>query len=173
MFTQIAPPRELESTTVVRFQDCDPFQHLNNSRYIDYFINAREDQLLQFYNFNMYDVMRQTNHGWVVSKTQVAYLSPAVMQEQLIIRTRLIRLTENSLVIESVMLNQEAKRLKAFSWIELTYVNLQTGRSARHPDDMMEFFRQVLVDTIFTAEEFTQRVDELKLQFRKSMTPAS
>ena len=29
----------------VRFQDCDPFGHLNNARYIDYFLNARQDQI--------------------------------------------------------------------------------------------------------------------------------
>jgi acyl-CoA thioester hydrolase len=28
--------KELESTAVIRFQDCDPFGHLNNARYIDY-----------------------------------------------------------------------------------------------------------------------------------------
>ena len=30
---------------MTRFSDCDPFGHLNNARYIDYFINAREDHL--------------------------------------------------------------------------------------------------------------------------------
>jgi acyl-CoA thioester hydrolase len=30
-----------ESEALIRFPDCDPFNHLNNSRYIDYFINAR------------------------------------------------------------------------------------------------------------------------------------
>ncbi|WP_192348725.1 hypothetical protein [Algoriphagus sp. Y33] len=30
-----------ESNSVIRFQDYDPFNHLNNARYIDYFINAR------------------------------------------------------------------------------------------------------------------------------------
>lgn len=39
---------------VIRFQDCDPFGHLNNARYIDYFINERENHLLQYYNFDTY-----------------------------------------------------------------------------------------------------------------------
>jgi len=34
----------LQSTYQVRFQDSDPFRHLNNARYLDYFVNAREDQ---------------------------------------------------------------------------------------------------------------------------------
>lgn len=34
----------LESKAKVRFHDCDPFNHLNNSRYIDYMVTARGDQ---------------------------------------------------------------------------------------------------------------------------------
>ena len=44
----------LSSTAVIRFQDCDPYAHLNNGRYLDYFMNAREDQLLKMYGFNIY-----------------------------------------------------------------------------------------------------------------------
>ncbi len=33
--------KEPETQIVIRFQDCDPFGHLNNARYIDYFVNAR------------------------------------------------------------------------------------------------------------------------------------
>src|SRR5258707_7296042 len=95
--TTQALPKELESIAYVRFQDCDPFQHLNNARYIDYFMNAREVQLIQFYNFRIFDVPKQTNQGWVVTRTQIAYLSPAMMQEYLVIRTRLIPMTDTQL----------------------------------------------------------------------------
>jgi acyl-CoA thioester hydrolase len=48
----------LESQMLVRFSDCDPFNHLNNSRYIDYIINAREDQLLKYYEFDIYKMAK-------------------------------------------------------------------------------------------------------------------
>ena len=38
--------KTIESKVKIRFPDCDPFNHLNNSKYIDYIINAREDHLL-------------------------------------------------------------------------------------------------------------------------------
>ena len=38
-------PGILSSTAIIRFQDCDPYSHLNNGRYLDYFMNAREDQV--------------------------------------------------------------------------------------------------------------------------------
>ncbi|MGB0837938.1 MAG: acyl-CoA thioesterase, partial [Flavobacteriaceae bacterium] len=45
----------LHNVSRIRFQDCDPFNHLNNGKYIDYFVNAREDHLLEFYNLNLFD----------------------------------------------------------------------------------------------------------------------
>ena len=54
-----------ESECLIRFSDCDPFNHLNNSRYIDYFINAREDHLLAYHDFNLYDLAKEKKLGWV------------------------------------------------------------------------------------------------------------
>ncbi len=51
--------KEPVSNVVIRFQDCDPFGHLNNARYIDYFINAREGHLVEYYNLDIYE--RQNN----------------------------------------------------------------------------------------------------------------
>src|SRR5262249_44991377 len=101
------------------------------------------------------------------NKTQIAYLAPAVMQEQLLIRTRLIRMTESTLVVEGFMLDKDARRLKSVCWIEFTFVSLQTGRTTRHPDEMMNFFQSVVVEDIITPEGFNARVDELKAEFRK------
>ena len=47
--------KEPESRVIVRFQDCDPFGHLNNSRYLDYLINARKDHLVAAYGFDIYE----------------------------------------------------------------------------------------------------------------------
>jgi YbgC/YbaW family acyl-CoA thioester hydrolase len=159
----------LESTAIIRFQDCDPFQHLNNTRYIDYFMNAREDQLDQFYNFRIFEVFQQTGHSWVVTKNQIAYLAPAIMQEQVIIRTQLIHMSDSRIVVEGMMLDKNARRLKSVAWIEFAYVSLLDGRPVSHPDNLMDFFRVVQVEGIYEADGFNQRVDTLRGQFRKQV----
>ena len=42
------------SEALIRFSDCDPIGHLNNQRYMDYFLNAREDHLRQYLAFDMH-----------------------------------------------------------------------------------------------------------------------
>ena len=32
-----------ESTRIVRFQDCDPYGHLNNAKYIDYLLRLLQN----------------------------------------------------------------------------------------------------------------------------------
>src|SRR5258706_14276431 len=96
-------PTELQSQHTVRFQDCDPFGHLNNARYIDYFLNAREDQLIEHYDFHIFEHGKETNQNWVVTRSYLAYLYPALSNEKIIIVTRLIHMSESTLVVEAVM----------------------------------------------------------------------
>ena len=55
-------PNTLQSTVKIRFQDCDPFNHLNNAAYLNYFVNAREDQILEQYGIDIYK-MTGARHG--------------------------------------------------------------------------------------------------------------
>ena len=73
-----------ESLVIARFSDCDPLGHLNNARYIDYFLNAREDHLVQFYNFRLFQHVQQNQAGWVVSHTEISYVRPAKAAEEVV-----------------------------------------------------------------------------------------
>jgi acyl-CoA thioesterase FadM len=42
-----------KSFYTIRFGDCDLFGHLNNARYLDYFINAREEHLKERYQVQL------------------------------------------------------------------------------------------------------------------------
>ena len=82
-----------ESKVIIRFQDCDAFGHLNNTRFINYFINAREDHLRQYYAFDLYEHARASNKNWFITKHEIAYLRPAQLGEKVTIRTKLIDLS--------------------------------------------------------------------------------
>jgi acyl-CoA thioester hydrolase len=166
MNTKISFPKELESTHFIRFQDCDPFGHLNNARYINYFMNAREDQVAKHYDFNLFGVAEQQQKNWVVTRNQIAYLAPAGIMEEVRIITRLIRMSETNLVVEGIMVDKDGKRIKSVSWMEFTFVNLANGRPARHPEEMMNLFNAVVVDVEEPIGGFEQRVQALKALYR-------
>jgi acyl-CoA thioester hydrolase len=152
--------KELESSQKIRFPDCDPFNHLNNSRYIDYMINAREDQLLDNYNFDVQQLALKQGIGWVSAQTQIAYLLPANLNEVVVVQTRLLMASERSLLFEALMWDQEKKILKSLMWARLVHYNIRERRSQAHAPDLMDFFKQILAP--LTTVNFEERVVQLK-----------
>lgn len=154
------------SDVVIRFQDCDPFGHLNNARYIDYFINVREDHLLNHYDLDIYERQKQSNKNWVVAKTKIAYLFPVVFREKVSVLTRLIKYTDNSLLMEGVMLDKKRMAIKSIIWIEFRHFDLKKVKLARHSDELMELFNGISIKGINT-ESFDVRVKQIiRLQGR-------
>lgn len=151
----------VESKMKIRFHDCDPFNHLNNSRYIDYFVTARGDQLIENYGFDIYKIAKDRGLGWVSALTQVSYLSPAYLMEEVIIQTRLIDCTGKSLLLEACMWSAGKIKLKAVMWTKLVHFNLQTQRSQPHDEAFMQFFRQITYP-LETEMDFESRIDQLK-----------
>ena len=156
--------KEPESTAVIRFQDCDPFGHLNNARYIDYFMNARTDQIAEHYGLQL--LQEGGSKSWVVNKSQIAYFAPARLMESVRIRPRLLHANERSLVVEGLMLEEKSVHLKALLWMEFTYVDLNTGRPSRHPDELMQLLQAIQIGN--SEKDFEARSNHLRAQFRRN-----
>lgn len=154
--------KEPESLAIIRFQDCDPLGHLNNARYFDYFFNARQDQLAQFYDFHIFEWGKTHSANWVVTQHQIAYLRPALVMEEVILKTCLIHFTDTVLLVEGLMFDKAKTRLKALLWTEFTYVSMVSGKTNKHPDELLEFSRNIALENNFWAEGFSRRVEQLK-----------
>jgi acyl-CoA thioester hydrolase len=151
------PEKQPESRVLVRFQDCDPFGHLNNAKYLEYFINAREDHLKQAYGFDLFAHGRAAGRGWVVSRHQIAYLAPAACAEEVRIRTCLRRYTDQSALVEGCMYDASGARLKALLWSDFVYVRLDTGRPVKHPPDILAFLAGIHLDEPGFPQDFQAR----------------
>lgn len=146
---------------LIRFSDCDPFNHLNNARYIDYFINAREDQIMANLNFNIYHYAAQHGFGWVVGKNQIAYLKPANLMETVLIESVLLRLGEKDISVEMKMWNERKDKLKAVLWSTFVHINMKTQKPENHSQDLMDTFKP-FEDPIGATITFDERVNQLR-----------
>lgn len=136
-------PKILSSQATVRFQDCDPYGHLYNARYLDYFMNAREDQLLSAYDLDIYRIGMTEGAGWVVSQNQIAYLQPALLMEKLTITSRLIDFSPRTITVEFEMFDLEQLNRKAIMWTRFVHYDLRARKSATHADTYLELFKSV------------------------------
>nr|WP_262485839.1 acyl-CoA thioesterase [Cyclobacterium lianum] len=155
-------PKETESRVVIRFQDCDPLQHLNNAKYFDYFFNAREDQVPKLYGVEMIDFIRKYNAAWVVYNHNISYIKPARVGEWVRIMSRVIWHDHHSLVVEYYMTDDNKEELKTLLWTTMRYVDVKTGRSTDHKGEVASFLTAVS-DGVSVAElTIRERIKEIK-----------
>src|SRR5215203_721236 len=150
-----------ESKTLIRFPDCDPFNHLNNARYIDYFINAREDHIIANLNFNIYHYAAQNGMGWVVSKNQIAYLRPAFLMETVVIDSTLLRAEDREVFVEMKMWNERKDKIKSVLWSNFVHINMKTQKPENHSKDLMEIFKP-FENPLPQQLSFDERVEQVK-----------
>jgi len=128
----------------IRFNDCDPFGHLNNSRYIDYFLNAREDHLKEHYSIDLKEWAAK-GIGFVVSRHEIQYIRAVSYNDTVCIQSALVGYGDNYLEVEMQMYDKDGQNLKAVLLSKFTQINLSTGKKDNLTAELEEFARQVLV----------------------------
>jgi acyl-CoA thioester hydrolase len=157
-----------ETTYRVHFQDCDMLGHLNNARYFDYFLNAREDHTTEHYDLNMGELAREQKAAWVITKHQISYLKPAKQGVQVRILSQLIHFDNSSLVLEMQMRNEDGTRLLALLWSEMAFVTTPGGTRTDHANAMMDLLDELDVENVsYDPDGFDDRVKEVRQQLKK------
>jgi len=152
----------LESKVKIRFQDCDPFNHLNNAAYLNYLINAREDQVLEQYGLDIYNLAKTNGISWVTACNQIAYIKPAFLMEEVIIDSQLILAKNSSIKVELRMWNKDKTEIKAVMWSTFVHFNLLKQKTEKHSEELMDLFNTV-VNPIETTV-FEERILSFKKQ---------
>lgn len=141
----------------IRFTDCDSFKHLHNSGYIDYMLNAREDHLKDFHDISM-TMLYSKGSGWMVNKHEIVYLAPALYNENVCIKSHLIKLADDTLLVEMSMWDEQEQQLKALLWTKFIHINMQTGKRDKHPDWFMALATPLEETALQEANSLNERL---------------
>lgn len=154
-------PKLVTSDTKIRFQDCDPFNHLNNGSYISYFMNHREDMLIKYYDIDIYKMAKTIGKSWVSSSNQIAYLKPALLMEHVTIESQLIQFSNTALKVEMRMYNKDKSELKAIIWCGFVHFNLLTQSREQHSESLLQLFKNI-INPVKNKTTFEERIASLK-----------
>lgn len=154
-------PDTLESQLRIRFQDCDPFLHLNQACYLNYFVNAREDHLRTHYGLDIYKYAKENGLGWMVTKNQIAYLRQVMVNEIVTIESHITSYDDTSINVEFIMWDETKTKPKALLWATYTFVNLAEGKRAKHPSGINDFFARIKWNGLSLGISFDDRIKEL------------
>ncbi len=159
-------PKKTESRVKVRFQDCDPLQHLNNAKYFDYYFNARDDQVPKLYNVEMADIFKAYKAAWVVYNHQISYLKPAMIGEWVRIFSGLVWYNNDTIVVEYYMGDDQNTHLKNIMWSTLKFINVKNGKRLDHTNEILKFLKATCYDSIdFPTMSFQDRIKQVKEKF--------
>jgi acyl-CoA thioester hydrolase len=153
--------KEPQSFYVIRFGDCDPFGHLNNSRYIDYFLNAREDHLRENYGINLKE-WAAMGIGFVVSRHEIRYLRPVAYNDRVCIRSSLIGMGDVWLQVEMQLWDEDRRQLKAIMWTSFIRVSTLTGKKETHSADFLTMFAALQQNDPILENGLDARIAQLK-----------
>jgi acyl-CoA thioester hydrolase/thioesterase-3 len=128
-----------ESELSVRPDDIDMFNHVHNSKYLDYVLAARYEQMDRFYGMS-WEKFEEQGYGWVVSKVTIAFKRPLKMGDQMIIRTGILEMNERGCVVQFEILNKKTSKVASDGVFEYVMIDLKTQRSSKVTPEMIEAY---------------------------------
>ena len=90
----------------VRFVDIDKLGHVNNAVHLSYYETARVHYFHSLFGKNI----NWEKTGMILAKSEIEYLSPVHLEDELIAYTRIAKLGNKSFEIENVLKRQAGNR---------------------------------------------------------------
>lgn len=149
----------------VRFSDCDPIGHLNNVKYLEYMLNAREDHVESFYGFTYEEYTKRTGCTWIAIQNEIAYLKEVRYNSKVQISSKTIEIGDRISKVEILMKSEDGKTIHAVLWITVIYFNMKTRRSEVQPEETKDLFRNFLVN--LDQKDFKSRTEFFRKQNKK------
>lgn len=157
--------RELSTEVKIRFSDCDPIGHLNNVKYLEYMLNAREDHVEAGYGFTYEEYTRKTGCTWIAIQNEIAYLKEVRYNSKVLITSKTIEISDRVSKVEILMKSLDEKTVHCVLWCTVIYFNMKTRLSESQPEETKELFRNFLVE--LNQRDFQSRATYLRQQNKK------
>jgi YbgC/YbaW family acyl-CoA thioester hydrolase len=126
---------KFETELMVRPDDIDLYQHVHSTRYLDYVLAARFDQMERCYGMPM-QAFSDRGLGWFMASAQMNFKRPLGMGERMIVRCWIEKFTETGCVL-AFEIDKKANGKRAFDGTcDYTLVTLATGRATALPEDI-------------------------------------
>ncbi|MDF1752690.1 MAG: acyl-CoA thioesterase [Verrucomicrobiales bacterium] len=125
-----------ETIVAVRPDDIDMNQHVHNSKFLDYVLAARFDQMERCYKMPM-SAFLERGFSWFVKVAHIEHKRQLFLGDHVIVATRVSKIADRSCHVEFSVTRQKTGKISAQGWFEYVMVSTDTGRSVSIPDDIL------------------------------------
>jgi acyl-CoA thioester hydrolase/thioesterase-3 len=124
-----------ETVMQVRPDDIDMFNHVHSSRYMDYVLAGRYEQMARCYRMSWEEFIR-LGLGWYLVATQMNFKRPLGLGDWFIVRTWVESFRHNGVRIGFELDRKDNAKRSCDGWADYTLVNLATGRATPIPEEI-------------------------------------
>ncbi len=130
-----------ETVVTVRPDDIDMNNHVHYSRYLDYILMARYDQMKKDYKVSMEEFVER-GFSWVASELTIQYKRPILLEDGNVkVRTQLEEFNGAKVLINFWIMKGENEKVAAQGQVSYTMITVKSGRPTRVPDDIVEQYQ--------------------------------
>lgn len=119
----------------VRPDDIDMNQHVHGSRYFDYVLAARFDQMERCYGMSM-EAFVELGYGWFTKASHFEFKRPLKMGDVFTVTTWIEEFHRDGVRVHFEIHRREPRKLACTGWCDYTLVRLDTGRATPIPEDI-------------------------------------
>ncbi|MCP5522535.1 MAG: acyl-CoA thioesterase [Verrucomicrobiales bacterium] len=119
----------------VRPDDIDMNQHVHGSRYFDYVLAARYDQMERCYGMSM-EAFQELGYGWFTKASHFEFKRPLKMGDAFLVTTWIEAFHRDGVRVHFEIHRKEPRKLACSGWCDYTLVGMATGRSVPIPADI-------------------------------------
>jgi YbgC/YbaW family acyl-CoA thioester hydrolase len=128
---------KFETILQIRPDDIDMNQHVHSSRYIDYVLAARFDQMERCYKMPMKEFMEH-GYGWVIKNTFIEFKRPLVLGDTLKVQTYIDEMQKDGCKVHFEIIKANNNKVSCSGYFNYTMVDFKSGRATLIPDWIIE-----------------------------------
>jgi len=128
-----------ETELNVRPDDIDMFNHVHNSKYLDYVLAARYEQMEKFYGMS-WQTFTEQGFGWVVAKVIINFKRPLKLGDKMLVRTGILEMNEKGSNVQFEIINTATGKVSSDGIFEYVMIDLKTQRSCKVTTEMIKAY---------------------------------
>ncbi len=129
---------EFQSEIIVRPDDIDMNNHVHFSKYLDYLLAARFDQMKKDYKMSM-DEFLSRDMTWFARNITINYKRPLTLGDTAVVKTQITEYKAASVFVKYAIVKKgEETKICVDGTSEFVLLSTKTGRPVRIPEDVLE-----------------------------------
>jgi acyl-CoA thioester hydrolase/thioesterase-3 len=128
---------KFETELTVRPDDIDLYQHVHSTRYLDYVLAARFDQMERCYGMSM-QAFAARGLGWFMAAATINYKRPLGLGDRMVVRCWIDQFTESGCRLRFEIDKLPGGKRVCDGTSDYTLVTLATGRATPLPEDVRD-----------------------------------